>query len=454
MNKIIEETTKRLEQCLPLADETRLVSIGQNNLSQAGNIFQSCFDTKRVVVIADCNTFEAAGRIVNTNISSENILSVEEPFLFQEKEFHADSKHLEEVRCFLAKTDAIPIAVGSGTINDLVKRAAFECQRSYMIIGTAASVDGYTSFGASIEMDGMKQTLTCFAPRVVLIDLEILKHAPQELNAAGYADLLAKIPAGADWILADKIGTEPIHRTAWDIVQKPLRQWLAQPEGIATNNPSALCLLIEGLIMSGLAMQIAKTSRTASGAEHMFSHLWDNQHHTFQGKIPSHGFKVGIGSIAVSLLYEKMLAFTKEEFSKSKQNIAATHRRWHEIEQTVRTNFGNGNLAEQVLEQSRQKYVDLLEIIRRFDVFLEHWDELKDELQRQLIPAAAICEMLRKAKAPSSPEEIGIDRNRLRQSFGQAQLIRYRYNILDFVMETGHWEIISSMPLEFPNAKN
>jgi glycerol-1-phosphate dehydrogenase [NAD(P)+] len=369
-------------------------------------------------------------------------LSVEEPFLFQEKEFHADSKHLEEVRCFLAKIDAVPIAVGSGTINDLVKRAAFECQRPYMIIGTAASVDGYTSFGASIEVDGMKQTLTCFAPRVVLIDLDVLEQAPQELNAAGYADLLAKIPAGADWILADKIGTEPIHRTAWDIVQKPLRQWLADPEGIAKNDQSALCLLIEGLIMSGLAMQIAKTSRTASGAEHLFSHLWDNQHHSFQGKIPSHGFKVGIGSIAVSLLYEKVLALTKEEFSKSKQNIAAIKRSWHEIEQSVQTNFGNGNLAKQVLEQCRQKYVDLPEVIRRFDIFLEHWNELKEELQRQLLPAATIREMLRKANAPSSSEEIGIDHDRLLRSFGQAQLIRYRYNILDFVMETGLWECV------------
>ncbi|MDR3198601.1 MAG: sn-glycerol-1-phosphate dehydrogenase [Planctomycetaceae bacterium] len=445
MNKIIEETTKRLEKYLPLADETRLVSIDKNNLLQTGNLFQHCFDAKRVVVIADRNTFEAAGRVVQSNLCSENILSVEEPFLFQEQEFHADAKHLEMVRCFLAQTDAIPIAVGSGTINDLVKRAAFECQRPYMIIGTAASVDGYTSFGASIEIDGMKQTLTCPAPRAVLIDLEVLEHAPQELNAAGYADLLAKIPAGADWMLADKIGTESIHRTAWDIVQKPLRQWLAEPEGIARNDQSSLCLLIEGLIMSGLAMQIAKTSRTASGAEHMFSHLWDNQHHTFQGKIPSHGFKVGIGSIAVSLLYEKILALTKEEFSKPKQNIAATYRRWHEIEQSVQKNFGDGNLAEQVLEQCRQKYVDLPEIIRRFDVFLEHWDELKKELQHQLLPTVTIREMLRKAKAPSSPEEIGIDHNRLLQSFEQAQLIRYRYNILDFVMETGHWELISSI---------
>jgi glycerol-1-phosphate dehydrogenase [NAD(P)+] len=444
MNTIIEQTTKRLEQCLSLADETRLVSIGKNNLLQTRNVFQRCFDTERVVVIADRNTFEAAGRVVNTNLCSENILSVEEPFLFQEQEFHADAKHLEEVRCFLSQTEAVPIAVGSGTINDLVKRAAFECQRPYMIIGTAASVDGYTSFGASIEMDGMKQTLTCSAPRAVLIDLEVLEHAPQQLNAAGYADLLAKIPAGADWILADKIGTEIIHRTAWDIVQKPLRQWLADPEGIAKNDQSALCLLIEGLLMSGLAMQIAKTSRTASGAEHMFSHLWDNQHHTFQGKIPSHGFKVGIGSIAVSLLYEKMLALTTEEFSKPKQNIAANRRSWRDIEQSVRTNFGDGNLAEQVLEQSRQKYVDLPEIIRRFDVFLEQWDELKEELRRQLLPAATIREMLRKANAPSSPEEIGIDHDRLLRSFEQAQLIRYRYNIFDFVMETGHWELVPS----------
>lgn len=57
------------------------------------------------------------------------------------------------------------MAVGAGTLNDLVKRAAFELGRPYMVVCTAASMDGYTAFGASIALDGFKNTRECTAPR-------------------------------------------------------------------------------------------------------------------------------------------------------------------------------------------------------------------------------------------------------------------------------------------------
>ena len=84
--------------------------------------------------------------------------------------------HAGRMRC--GPTTPIPVAVASGTLNDIVKRAAHECDRPYMAVATAASVDGYTSFGASITKDGFKQTLTCPAPRAVVADLDVLTAAP------------------------------------------------------------------------------------------------------------------------------------------------------------------------------------------------------------------------------------------------------------------------------------
>jgi glycerol-1-phosphate dehydrogenase [NAD(P)+] len=45
-----------------------------------------------------------------------------------------------------------------------------------MIAATAASMDGYTAFGAAITHDGFKQTFACPAPRAVVADLDILAH--------------------------------------------------------------------------------------------------------------------------------------------------------------------------------------------------------------------------------------------------------------------------------------
>ena len=53
----------------------------------------------------------------------------------------------------------------------------------------------------------------------MVADIEILRAAPKDLTAAGYADLAAKVTAGADWIMADALGAEPIDAQAWRIVQ-------------------------------------------------------------------------------------------------------------------------------------------------------------------------------------------------------------------------------------------
>ncbi len=105
------------------------------------------------------------------------------------------------------------MAVGSGSLNDIVKRAAHEAGRPYLSVATAASMDGYTAFGAAITKDGYKQTMTCPAPRAVLADLEVLAGAPPAMTASGYGDLLGKVTAGADWLVADALRQlSPQHR--------------------------------------------------------------------------------------------------------------------------------------------------------------------------------------------------------------------------------------------------
>ena len=91
--------------------------------------------------------------------------TVLDPYVFPGRPtLHAEYGNITTLAGWLRTHDAIPIAVASGTLNDIVKRASHECDRPYLAVATAASVDGYTSFGASITKDGYKQTLTCPAP--------------------------------------------------------------------------------------------------------------------------------------------------------------------------------------------------------------------------------------------------------------------------------------------------
>ncbi|MCF0234656.1 MAG: iron-containing alcohol dehydrogenase, partial [Thermoguttaceae bacterium] len=204
--------------------------------------------------------------------------------------------------------------------------------------------------------------------------------------------------------------------------------------------------LAEGLVMSGLAMQKAKTSRTASGAEHQFSHLWDNQRHKFNGEAPSHGFKVGVGTVSTSALYERILATWNEQtFEDAITNLSRNFRTWDQIAAELAANFGDSGLRETVERECRKKYAEPDELARRLALFRDAWPELKAKLSAQLLPAAEIQRLVAASTAPSTPEEIGIERARLHKSYALAQQLRYRYNVLDWTLDLGRWSDVDAL---------
>jgi len=156
---------KLIEAALQEATDTQNVNIGRGALASVPGVFREGFGDNPAVVVADGNTFEVAGKEVRRLERAGH--TVMEPYVFPaEPPLYAEYSNIVKLRDSLLEHDAIPVAVGSGTINDIVKRAAHECERSYMCVATAASMDGYTAFGASIEKDGLKQTLSCPAPRL------------------------------------------------------------------------------------------------------------------------------------------------------------------------------------------------------------------------------------------------------------------------------------------------
>lgn len=268
----------KVEQALKAAGETSALRIGSGVINEVATLFQESFPNKKAVVVADWMTFEVAGKQVFDSFRKAGV-EQEKPFVFSDPALYAEYCYVDQLVASLKEHDAIPVAVGSGTINDLTKLSAHLTGRRYMCVATAASMDGYTAFGASVTADGAKQTFSCPAPLAVLADISIIRNAPRMMTASGYADLFAKVTAGADWVVADWMGVEDIDERAWSIVQDGLYGALSDPVGASRGDEKAIYQLIEGLMLGGFAMQWSKSSRPASGAEHQFSHLWNMEHH-------------------------------------------------------------------------------------------------------------------------------------------------------------------------------
>jgi len=428
-----------IEEALARATDTKACVIRAGATEDAAKMFRELFpEAGKAVVVEDPRTRAVAGERVANLLAAAGVAVSEHVVNPDGTDFHATYEKVEEVRDALGAQDgAIAVAVGSGTLNDLAKRASGELGRRYMVVGTAASMDGYTAYGAAITKDGMKQTLDCKAPLGCIVDSAVAAAAPKEMVASGYADLIAKIPAGADWILADAVGREVLHPAAWKFVQEPLRAALANPSGAASGDVAETEKLCSGLVMSGFAMQAMGSSRPASGTEHQVSHYWDMEDLSFGGRPVSHGFKVGIGTLASTRTLELLL-----EQDWAHLDVEAVVAQWwpsfDDVKATFPSLFGDrpAHIRRAELEYAK-KFPSRDTLRAELAALQAKWPELSARIRAQLLPFEEVRANLKKAGAPVEPEEIGVTRARFRETLRGVPYMRSRYFGLDLVLELG-----------------
>lgn len=426
----------KIAAALQKTTDTRFLLLEEGAVRKAGDLFRKCFSSSKAVIVADSNTWEVAGKAVAESLGRYGVTQ-ERPFVFTDSDLYAEWSFVESLQACLESTDAVAVAVGSGVINDLCKYVSGRLGRKYMCVGTAASMDGFTAYGASITRDGNKQTFSCPAPCAFLMDPEIPAKAPLGMSASGYADLIAKVPAGADWMLADALGVEPLDEFAFSLVQDGLKDALSDPAGIKAGKVPETRALCEGLLMSGFAMQAMHSSRPASGIEHQFSHYWDMEGLAYpDGKHVSHGFKVGIGTLVSTAVWEYLLERNLEDISPEK--LAG---RWPDRESTLaelhRIFRGKPAHLQRAVEETFAKYIGPAELQSRLNRFLECWPSLKNKIKEQLYPYDELYSKLKTAGAPVEPEQIGVSRKELRDAFCRIPYMRSRYTIMDTVLELG-----------------
>lgn len=428
---------QRIDIALKAARDTKQLLIGRGVLRETGVLFASLFPNQSAIVVADDSTYAIAGMSVEESLGHAGV-SLHDAVVLPSRGLYAESRFVDQALAAIADTDAIPVGVGAGTINDVVKLAAHRAGRRYLCVATAASMDGYTAYGSSITHEGSKQTFDCPAPLGVVADIDIIAAAPPWLNASGYADLFAKCPAGADWLLADGMGVDPIDAPTWGMVQDRLRDWLADPHGVRSGEIEPIHRLTVALMMTGFAMQASLSSRPASGAEHQFSHLWDMENHTHDGESPSHGFKVGIGSLASLRLYDAIQDRPLDELD---INSAVTQwPEWDQEEATINELFDDKALVNKALGETRAKRVSRAGLRAELAKLAKVWPELRDRLRQQVYPVAEARDMLAAAGCPIESYQIGISAERLRSSHLKAHYLRRRYTVLDFVRRASLWQ--------------
>ncbi len=430
---------KQLDDALQMAVDTKCFEFGNNILNLAPKLFKNNFgNDAKALIVADRNTWKAAGKDIAEYLENAGITC--RTYIFEEEEFHAEYRFIERIDALLDDFNAVPVAVGSGVINDLCKVAAAHHNTPYMVVATAASVDGYASAGASIIVEGSKMTLDAHAPKVILADNVVLANAPKEMTAAGYGDLAAKVTSGAEWMIADLFGTEPIIPVAWHLVNDTLNSILAENERIAAGEPEAVGDLFVGLTFTGLAMQIAQTSRPASCSEHLFSHYLDMTEYRYKGRFQSHGFQCAMGTVIMSACFDEFL-----KMNLSTLDVDKCVNAWPSLEEEQKRAleiFSDFPIPKLGYTEITKKYSDKETVRKQLTAVKEQWPELKSRIQNQVYTYDKIVSLMRSVGAPTGPESIGLTRKQIRKMVDYVQLMRWRINLFDLCKRAGIYDTL------------
>jgi len=448
---MIQESGKALSlpECLAYANETKELVIQKDALAEIPGLLSEYFEFDSVCIIADDNTYRAAGRTLK-KICEDKKIKCSGTYIFHgEERLHAEYDHVISLMGWISLLPdfpgLVPIAVGSGTINDLVKRSSDELKLPYLCVPTAASVDGYTPNGAALLLDGLKQTIPCTAPKVVAADTDVIAMAPSYLSSSGFGDLTSKIISGTDWIIASRAGplgaseAHAIDPVAWSMVQNGLKGALKRSVNAAKGDREAINALFEALAITGFAMQYMKNSRPVSGSEHLWSHVWEMDDLSINGVPVTHGHKVTIGTLAAT-------AFTEIFFADPKGPPAPlkTYRRpgRNERRAEVSNAFKNSLGHDKVLETALEKMMEKKKVETINQAIRDSWKELRDAVLERLMPYLELKKLLKKAGCPLRPEEIGLSRTEAIATARRAHMIRNKYGILDLSWDLGNFDKI------------
>lgn len=192
------------------------------------------------------------------------------------------------------------VGLGGGKVLDVCKYAAYVSKRPFLSLPTTMANDGLCSPIAVLKrQDSKPKSLGCQMPAMLLLDTELVLNGPESLIKAGIGDTISNYTALLDWKFACDRGHDEMNGYAYMMSKNSL-------DALMKTQYNSICLefaevLANSLVLSGVAMDFAGSSRPVSGSEHLFSHALD-----YYSKKPNlHGIQVALGTVAMLKLLNK-----------------------------------------------------------------------------------------------------------------------------------------------------
>lgn len=400
---------------------------------------------KKVYVACDEITYGIAGEKVMNILHDANIDA--KAHVFTGGRFIPNEESLGKMMIDAPRDLDLVVAVGTGSINDMCRFFSYQMNVPYAIVATAAPMDGFASSGAALMVDNIKQTIPAQTPLFIIGDTDILCGAPARMISAGLGDLLGKFTCLNDWRISKIVNDEYYCDTVVNLVKDCIENVLKNADKAASRDPKVIGDIMEGLVLTGVAMSFVGNSRPAAGCEHHLNHYWEAIE-IQNGQIPVlHGIEVGLAEVVILKMTE-FLRESRPDFDAAREKAKQYNQAaWEEKMKEV---YGTASDAIIELEHESKKN-DPEGRLKRIDKIEENWDEIVKLMNDYMPSAERMIEILKSLDAPYFPSQVGFSDEMLYNALVYGKENRARYTLLSMMGDLGVLEDLAKKVVAFVN---
>lgn len=420
------------------------VSVGPGAMNTLPDYVKQ-YNFKNLYIACDEITYGIAGEKVMQILADNGIKA--KAHIFKGKRFVPDEKALGDLMIDADRDCDLVVAVGTGSINDMCRFFSYQMGIPYAIVATAAPMDGFASSGAALIVNSVKTTIPAQTPLFIIGDTDTLCNAPLRMVTAGLGDLLGKFTCLTDWRISKVVNQEYYCDTIVNLVTDCINNVLSNAGNVASRDPKVIGDIMEGLVLTGVAMSFIGNSRPAAGCEHHMCHFWETLE-LQEGRIPAmHGTKVAVGTVMIL----KMTEFLREQRpdfdaarAKAKEYDQAA---W---EETITKVYGAS--ASSIIDLERKSKKNAVEgRLARIDAMEANWDEIVKIMDDNMPTAAHMIDILKSLNAPYLPSQLDYDDERLYNALMYAKETRARYSMLTMIADLGMTDELAKKVVAFVN---
>ena len=355
---------------------------------------------------------------------------------------HADVAALAEADAAVVGA-AVVVSIGSGTITDVAKDAAFRAGVPQVVVQTAVSVNAFSDDMAVLLRDGVKRTVPSAWPHALVIDLRLIADAPAAMNRAGFGELTAMFTAPADWYLASAVaGDGTFDPGVVALFRDRGERLLESAAGVASGELGALEELAAQMTLTGIAMGVAGRTAPLSGTEHTISHLLDMAAESDGRATAFHGAQVGVAAVIVALAWRRVLRdldptrIAEAATAGTPVDLAVRHDR---VAAAFDRLDADGAATAECWADHARKVERWNGGVGRRAALARQWGEHRAVLRGLVLAPERIVEGLRAAGAPTRFSELdpAIPPEVARWAVAACHLMRDQFTVADLVDLTG-----------------